>query len=191
MQELKRRGIEKVGPRRGGAPPGSEAPRAAPLPTAAPDRRPPHPARSQGQGSKPGLEVADKRPPQARNPFDVQSDELGGQLARSRALQSEGLEGLIPRASQLVALGGSFFLAFGPFIVAVLAVTGGVYLYWGDTFIHGGRPGAGMPSYIDPQDLLDEPTYDPMVPLRAPPPPVAAPAPGPVPIGENPNAAFY
>ena len=38
------------------------------------------------------------------------------QLARSRALQNEGIEGLIPRASELLKLGLSSFLTFGPLI---------------------------------------------------------------------------
>lgn len=42
------------------------------------------------------------------------------QLQRSRELNSEGLEGLIPRGSQLLQLGISFFLAFGPFILFVV-----------------------------------------------------------------------
>lgn len=49
------------------------------------------------------------------------------QLERSRKLNSEGLEGLIPRASALVKLGLSFFLAFGPFIIAVILASGAIY----------------------------------------------------------------
>lgn len=49
------------------------------------------------------------------------------QLQKSRELNSEGLEGLVPRGSQLLQLGLSFFLAFGPFIAVVLAAFGVVY----------------------------------------------------------------
>lgn len=51
-----------------------------------------------------------------------------GQLDRSRALAGEGLEGLIPRGSQLLQLGGSFFLAFVPFIIGIILLTGSLYV---------------------------------------------------------------
>ena len=69
-----------------------------------------------------------------------------------------------------MTLGTTFFLNFGPLIGAVFLATGAVYFFLGDAFVHGGTPGAGMPAYVDPQDLLNAPTYDPMVPLRQPPP---------------------
>lgn len=87
------------------------------------------------------------------------------QLARSRALQSEGLEGLIPRGSELLKLGLSFFLAFIPFILVISLAFGGIYAVFGDSFVHGGAPSSGPPPYIDPDMLLAEPTADPMVPL--------------------------
>lgn len=87
------------------------------------------------------------------------------QLIKSRQLGSEGLEGLIPRASELIKLGVSFFLAFGPFIVAVIAAFFLINTVFGDEFVHGGRPG-GPPPYLDPDALLNEPTVDPMVPLE-------------------------
>ena len=49
------------------------------------------------------------------------------QLAKSRALAYEGLEGLLPRAKELVKLGGSFFLGFGPLILLLLALSAGTY----------------------------------------------------------------
>ena len=49
------------------------------------------------------------------------------QLERSRALAREGLEGLIPRATELIRLGGGFFLAFVPFILLVSALFTGLY----------------------------------------------------------------
>lgn len=88
---------------------------------------------------------SEKAPPSPRNPFDVQRDAeralTEGQLARSRALQSEGLEGLIPRARALLTLGTTFFLSFGPLIAAVIVFTGGIFVFFGDAFVHGGRPG--------------------------------------------------
>lgn len=59
-------------------------------------------------------------PPQFQN-------DMQGQLERSRQLNSEGLEGLIPRATELVKLGLSFFLAFGPFIIAVVLASAAIY----------------------------------------------------------------
>lgn len=37
---------------------------------------------------------------------------------------------------------------------------------FGDSFVHGGRPGSGPPPYVDPQELLSESTVDPYVPYR-------------------------
>jgi hypothetical protein len=50
------------------------------------------------------------------------------QLKKSRALSSEGLEGLLPRASMLVRVGGTFFLGFLPFILVVSLLFSA--LYW-------------------------------------------------------------
>lgn len=91
----------------------------------------------------------------------------GGQLEKSRALNSEGLEGLIPRASQLVQLGGGFFLAFGPFIAVISLLFSVAYFALGDSFVHGGSP-SYSPQYVDPYELLSEPTVDPMIPLNYP-----------------------
>lgn len=52
------------------------------------------------------------------------------QLEKSRALNSEGLEGLIPRASVLIRLGGGFFLGFVPFILLVSMLFVGMYVVW-------------------------------------------------------------
>ena len=87
------------------------------------------------------------------------------QLQRSRDLNSEGLEGFLPRATELLKLGLSFFLAFGPFIVAVALAFAAINSVFGDKFIHGGRPSSG-PSYLDPDLLLAAPAVDPMVPLQ-------------------------
>lgn len=36
---------------------------------------------------------------------------------------------------------------------------------FGEEFIHGGRHFSGIP-YVNPYDLLEEPTQDPMIPFR-------------------------
>ena len=59
-----------------------------------------------------------------------------GQLERSRRLNAEGLEGLIPRGTELLKLGLSFFLAFGPFILGVALATALVWGVFGEAFIH-------------------------------------------------------
>ncbi|MCO5551291.1 hypothetical protein L7F22_004790 [Adiantum nelumboides] len=78
------------------------------------------------------------------------------QRKQSMALNSEGLEGLIPRAQSLLSLGGGFFLAFWPLIVASVAVFVALYFYYGPTFIHSGERGLySQPSYVDPYELLE------------------------------------
>jgi hypothetical protein len=108
-------------------------------------------------------------PPQFASGFgppDEEDDGVGGdQLARSRRIGSEGLDGLIPRGSQLLTLGATSFLAFGPFILFVLLSFGAVYMAFGDFFVHSGTPASGPPVYYDPADLLAEPTADPMIPM--------------------------
>ena len=109
-------------------------------------------------------------PPQFASGFgpkdEEEDDGVGGdQLARSRRIGSEGLDGLIPRGSQLLTLGATSFLAFGPFILFVLVSFGAVWLVWGDLFVHGGSVSSGPPVYYDPYDLLAEPTADPMIPM--------------------------
>eukprot|EP00303_Exanthemachrysis_gayraliae_P007232 CAMPEP_0205998660 /NCGR_PEP_ID=MMETSP1464-20131121/368_1 /ASSEMBLY_ACC=CAM_ASM_001124 /TAXON_ID=119497 /ORGANISM="Exanthemachrysis gayraliae, Strain RCC1523" /LENGTH=130 /DNA_ID=CAMNT_0053371811 /DNA_START=20 /DNA_END=412 /DNA_ORIENTATION=+ len=66
------------------------------------------------------------------------------QLARSRALASEGLEGLPARASQLLQLGATFWLGLPALaaIIASLALVGSLYATLGDRFIHAGTPAA-------------------------------------------------
>mmetsp|Transcript_69121 Transcript_69121/g.218643 ORF Transcript_69121/g.218643 Transcript_69121/m.218643 type:complete len:207 (+) Transcript_69121:1652-2272(+) len=97
------------------------------------------------------------------------------QLKRSRALQAEGLEGLIPRATELVKTGFfGGFIAFLPIIGVTSAIFTACALLLGTDFIHGGAPGdspyggsQGAPAYVDPDVLLNEDTYDRMVPLKA------------------------
>jgi len=88
------------------------------------------------------------------------------QRQKSILLVNEGLEGLIPRATELIKLGGTFFLAFAPLILGVAILFGGIYFVFGDSFVHGGREGAGLPAYVDPDVLLSNPTVDPYVPYK-------------------------
>lgn len=41
----------------------------------------------------------------------------------------------------------------------------GIFSVFGDSFVHGGRPGA-LPVYQDPEELLAAPTVDRFVPFR-------------------------
>lgn len=87
------------------------------------------------------------------------------QLARSRALASEGLEGLPKRASQLLILGATFWLGL-PALVALLVslgVSASLYSSLGERFIHGGTPAGRRGS-------LTAPAPDASQPLGTPPP---------------------
>lgn len=90
----------------------------------------------------------------------VSTDEerkLLNQRETSMALNSEGLEGLIPRAKLLLTLGGTFFLAFWPLILVTVAFFSALYLYFGPDFIHdGSRYPISPPEYVDPYDLLED-----------------------------------
>ncbi|CAG9465293.1 unnamed protein product [Pedinophyceae sp. YPF-701] len=92
---------------------------------------------------------------------------MEGQLERSRLLNSEGLDGLPARASQLLQLGGTFFLSFGPLILGVGIAIVATVMYF-PNFVHGGEQLEY--TQVDPYELLNEPTYDPMVPMQRPPP---------------------
>ncbi|PSS26151.1 Homeobox protein like [Actinidia chinensis var. chinensis] len=82
---------------------------------------------------------------------------LSNQRERSMALNSEGLEGLIPRAKLLLSLGGTFFLAFWPLVLITVAFSFALYLYFGSNFIHDGNSSPGtLPQYIDPYALLED-----------------------------------
>ncbi|GFR51509.1 hypothetical protein Agub_g13924 [Astrephomene gubernaculifera] len=98
------------------------------------------------------------------------------QRQKSMDMVNEGLEGLIPRATRLLQLGGSLFLGFLPFMIAFSLLFTGVYFVFGPNFVHGGRPvtssssngsGTNRPSYIDPERLLSEPTVDPYIPFNS------------------------
>jgi hypothetical protein len=90
------------------------------------------------------------------------------QLARSRALQGEGLEGLPGRASELLKLGFTSFIGFSPFITAISILFCLTYLLFGSDFIHNGD-GYGSPAFVPAEQLLGEPTVDPMVSFAPPP----------------------
>ncbi|KAI5661209.1 hypothetical protein M9H77_20532 [Catharanthus roseus] len=82
---------------------------------------------------------------------------LTNQREQSMALNSEGLEGLIPRAKLLLTLGGTFFLGFWPLIMITVAFFSTLYLYFGQDFVHdGSKTPVTPPQYIDPYELLEE-----------------------------------
>ncbi|XP_047980409.1 uncharacterized protein LOC125222049 [Salvia hispanica] len=82
---------------------------------------------------------------------------LTGQRETSMALNSEGLEGLIPRGKLLLTLGGTFFLTFWPLILVNIALFLALYLYFGTEFVHDGRDHPiAPPPYVDPYELLEE-----------------------------------
>ncbi|KAJ1277233.1 hypothetical protein BS78_05G279700 [Paspalum vaginatum] len=80
-----------------------------------------------------------------------------GQRERSMALNSEGLEGLVPRAKLLLSLGGTFFLAFGPLILVTVSLFAVLYVYFGPSFVHdASKTPVSPPPYIDPYELLED-----------------------------------
>ncbi|XP_062197113.1 uncharacterized protein LOC133900049 [Phragmites australis] len=80
-----------------------------------------------------------------------------GQRERSMALNSEGLEGLVPRAKLLLSLGGTFFLAFGPLILVTVSLFAALYVYFGPSFVHDASKMPVSPRpYIDPYELLED-----------------------------------
>ncbi|CAL5434197.1 unnamed protein product [Camellia sinensis] len=83
---------------------------------------------------------------------------LSNQRERSIALNSEGFEGLIPRAKLLLSIGGTFFFGFWPLILVTIASFSALYLYFGQTFVHDAsiRLPITPPQYIDPYTLLED-----------------------------------
>ncbi|KAL3538771.1 hypothetical protein ACH5RR_002137 [Cinchona calisaya] len=82
---------------------------------------------------------------------------LTNQREQSMALNSEGLEGLIPRARLLLTLGATFFLGFWPLILITFTFFSTLYLYFGPNFVHDARSTSITPTeYIDPYRLLEE-----------------------------------
>lgn len=74
-------------------------------------------------------------------------------------------QGLVPRAKELLKLGLTFFLAFAPLILGIGGLAAALYLTFGQSFVHGGSSSMSPPPYVDPYELLGQPTIDPMVPL--------------------------
>lgn len=109
--------------------------------------------------------AAGRAPPQ----FTGES-EGDDQLKRSRALNAEGIEGFPARAQELLKLGTTFFLSFGPLVGLTVGLVVVTYLVFGEEFIHQGPyEGYGAPPpYVEPYALLNEPTVDRMVPLITP-----------------------
>ncbi|KDP44553.1 hypothetical protein JCGZ_16386 [Jatropha curcas] len=93
-----------------------------------------------------------------RNAVSTEFDKgISNQRERSMALNSEGLEGLIPRAKLLLTLGGTFFLGFWPLILLTVAFFSGLYFYFGPSFVHDASNRAiSPPPYIDPYELLED-----------------------------------
>ncbi|MED6148883.1 hypothetical protein PIB30_057189 [Stylosanthes scabra] len=94
----------------------------------------------------------------SRNAVSTNVDRsLENQRERSMALNSEGLEGLVPRAKLLLSLGGTFFLGFGPLILITVAFFSALYLYFGPTFVHdASKMSLSPPQYVDPYALLED-----------------------------------
>ncbi|KAJ6802062.1 uncharacterized protein M6B38_195055 [Iris pallida] len=90
---------------------------------------------------------------------------VADQRERSMALNSEGLEGLIPRAKLLLTIGGTFFLGFWPLILITFVVFAAVYSYFGPSFVHdGSRMQLPPPPYVDPYALLEDERISPIAP---------------------------
>ncbi|KAK1431241.1 hypothetical protein QVD17_14557 [Tagetes erecta] len=84
-------------------------------------------------------------------------ENLSNQREKSMALNSEGLEGLIPRAKVLLTLGGTFVVAFWPLILVTVASFSAVYLYFGPKFVHDASTRqVYLPRYVDPYELLED-----------------------------------
>ncbi|KAE8649025.1 hypothetical protein Csa_015052 [Cucumis sativus] len=81
---------------------------------------------------------------------------LSNQRERSMQLNSEGLEGLIPRAKLLLTIGGTFFLGFWPLIIITVSFFFGLYFFLGASFIHDGQTPISPPPYVDPYALLED-----------------------------------
>lgn len=82
---------------------------------------------------------------------------VSNQRERSMSLNSEGLEGLIPRAKLLLTIGGTFFLGFWPLILITLGLFLALYIYLGPSFVHDASKVPVLPPpYIDPYTLLED-----------------------------------
>lgn len=79
--------------------------------------------------------------------------EVPPQLARSRALVNEGLDGFPNRVAQLLFLGSTFWLGIPALIVFVLSLGASATLYsqLGPRFVHGGTPAGRRPGFAAQQ----------------------------------------
>ncbi|KAJ9175075.1 hypothetical protein P3X46_013657 [Hevea brasiliensis] len=93
-----------------------------------------------------------------RNVVSTEFDQsLSNQRERSMALNSEGLEGLIPRAKLLLTIGGTFFLGFWPLILLTATFFSALCIYFGPNFVHdASKTTVSPPPYIDPYELLED-----------------------------------
>ncbi|XP_042443143.1 uncharacterized protein LOC122028179 [Zingiber officinale] len=91
---------------------------------------------------------------------------LSDQRELSMSLNSEGLEGLIPRAKVLLTIGGTFFLGFGPVILVIFALFLALYIYLGPSFVHdaSSRAPVSSPPHVDPYALLEEESLSQVAP---------------------------
>ncbi|XP_022922737.1 uncharacterized protein LOC111430640 [Cucurbita moschata] len=90
---------------------------------------------------------------------------LSNQRERSMQLNSEGLEGLIPRAKLLLTIGGTFFLGFWPLIVVTVSFFFALYFFLGPSFVHDGtKTPISPPPYVDPYALLEDERMSQMAP---------------------------
>ncbi|WOK92261.1 hypothetical protein Cni_G00952 [Canna indica] len=82
---------------------------------------------------------------------------VSNQRERSMSLNSEGLEGLIPRAKLLLTIGGTFFLGFWPLILITFGLFLALYIFFGPSFVHdASEVSVSPPPYIDPYALLED-----------------------------------
>ncbi|KAF3323777.1 hypothetical protein FCM35_KLT12508 [Carex littledalei] len=82
---------------------------------------------------------------------------ISDQRKRSMALNSEGLEGLIPRAKLLLSIGSTFFLGFWPLMTVAIGLFAILYFYFGPSFLHdASKTPISPPPYIDPYTLLED-----------------------------------
>uniref|UniRef100_A0A6N2LYQ6 Uncharacterized protein n=1 Tax=Salix viminalis TaxID=40686 RepID=A0A6N2LYQ6_SALVM len=93
-----------------------------------------------------------------RNSVSTEIDKsMFNQREKSVALNSEGLEGLIPRAKLLLAIGGAFFMGVWPLILITVASFSAVYSFFGTSFVHDGNDApTSPPQHVDPYELLED-----------------------------------
>ncbi|CAL5377539.1 unnamed protein product [Camellia sinensis] len=80
---------------------------------------------------------------------------LSNQRERSIALNSEGLEGLIPRAKILLSIGGTFFLGFGPLILITVALFSALYLCFSIPALYCGKQAKTFSLMLKRKHLLN------------------------------------